>query len=71
MKQTEFLKEKYPPNTRIKLILMGEDPNPVPPESEGVVQYVDDAGNIHVKWDNGRTLSLIYGEDEFIKLGGK
>ena len=29
---------------------------------------MDDIGTIHPKWDNGRTLGIIVGEDEFRKL---
>lgn len=31
----------------------------------GTVTLVDDYGTVHVKWDNGSTLGLITGEDEW------
>ncbi|WP_302932835.1 DUF4314 domain-containing protein [uncultured Ruminococcus sp.] len=34
------------------------------------VQYVDDAGNIHTVWRNGRTLAVIEGVDDFSKAPG-
>lgn len=32
---------------------------------KGTVRYVDDAGQLGMSWDNGRTLSLIPNEDRF------
>lgn len=42
-----------------------EDPDPIPDGATGTVTGVDDWGHIHVQWDNGRTLSVIPGEDSF------
>ena len=51
---------------RIKLTSMVDDPNPIPAGTEGTIILVDDAGIIHVKWDNGRTLGVIPGVDEYV-----
>ena len=64
----EQIKKKYPPGTRIELISMKDPYSPVPPGTRGTVQMVDDAGTIHPKFDNGRTLGIIVGEDEFMVL---
>ncbi len=61
----EESRRKYPKGTRIELIRMGEDPRPVPPGTRGTVVYVDDMGQIGMRWDNGQSLSLIPGEDSF------
>ena len=58
----------YPPGTRLELISMGKDPDPVPPGTRGTVERVNSLGDIEVNWDNGRSLSLIPGEDSFRKL---
>ena len=58
----------YPPGTRLELISMGKDPDPVPPGTRGTVERVNSLGDIEVDWDNGRSLSLIPGEDSFRKL---
>lgn len=63
------LREKYPPGTKIILHHMN-DPYPVPDGTVGMVEYVDDGGNIHVAWSNGRMLSVIEGVDVFSKCSG-
>ena len=57
----------HPPSTRIELELM-VDAYAVPPGTRGTVDHVDDMGNVHTKWDNGRTLSAIPGVDSLRKL---
>ncbi len=54
---------------RIKFLAHGEpDPQPLTPGSEGLVEEVDDAGTIQVKWDNGRGLGLVYGVDQYCRF---
>ncbi|MBR0510003.1 MAG: DUF4314 domain-containing protein [Clostridia bacterium] len=67
----ERMKQEYPPGTRIQLDHMEDPWAPVPPGTRGTVAYVDDIGQIGMKWDNGRTLSLVPGEDSFRKLTDK
>lgn len=58
------IKEQYPAGTRIKLGYMN-DPDAVPAGTTGTVFLVDSIGQIHVKWDNGRTLPVVWGVDSF------
>ena len=44
------------------------DPRPVEDNMRGTVITVDDMSAIHCKFDNGRQLGLIPGEDSFRKL---
>ena len=66
--EVEALRARYPVGTRIQLLEMNDPYSPVPPDMLGTVVHVDDAGTIHMKWDNGRTLGLIPGEDHFTKV---
>ena len=63
-KEVEELRRQYPKGTRVELISMRDIQAP-PPGTCGVIQGVDDAGSILVRWNNGSSLSLIYGEDSF------
>lgn len=49
---------------RVELISMNDDPNPIETGTEGTIYHVG-GGVINVKWDNGRSLGLIVGEDEY------
>ena len=63
-----MLKSMYPPGTRVLLIQMGDDPRPIEPNTRGTVVAVDDMGTVHCKFDNGRQLGMVYGEDSFRRL---
>jgi hypothetical protein len=54
--------------TRIRLLSMHHDPDPLPVGSLGTITEVNDLGTWHqitVKWDDGRTLMLSVPPDQF------
>ena len=63
----ERIKSEYPKGTRVELTGM-EDPQAPPIGTKGTVVGVDDIGSIMVNWDNGSSLSVVYGEDSCRKL---
>lgn len=64
-KKARQIQERYPPGTRLQLDQMEDPYAPVPPGTLGTVAFVDDAGQVHMEWDNGRTLALVPGIDRF------
>lgn len=64
----ERLRRRYPAGTRVKLVRM-EDEQAPPIGTCGTVLGVDDLGSIMVSWDNGGSLSVVYGEDLCRKIG--
>ena len=67
-RRAEYLKKVYPPGTRVVLNSMGDDPRPIQSGMRGTVEVVDDIGTVHCRFDDGRRLGLIAGEDEFRAL---
>lgn len=67
-RKIESMKERYPKGTRICLDNMENDPHPIQPGTKGTVEFVDDMGTVFCKFDNGRSLGMITGEDSFHKI---
>lgn len=61
------IRESYPEGTRVELDYM-EDTQAPSVGTRGTVLYTDDIGTVHVKWDTGSSLGLVYGEDRFHKV---
>lgn len=58
------LRNMYPPGCRVELDEMEADPYvKLNPGDLGTVQFVDDAGQIHVSWDCGHSLAMVFGVD--------
>ena len=59
---------------RVRMLQMPDDPDPIPAGSTGTVTRVTDGplAQVSVDWDNGRSLSLVPGTDQFevINRGG-
>ena len=68
--EVDEIRKMYPSGTKIKLICMN-DSYGVPSGTKGVVDYVDDDGQIHMNWDNGSSLAIIQGIDKFEKIKEK
>lgn len=61
------IREMYPEGTQIVLTEMRGE-NQMPYGLKGTVKFVDDAGQIHMKWKNGSSLALNINEDTFEKV---
>ena len=62
------VKKDYPPGTRVELISMDDPYSKLMPGEKGTVQFVDDTATIHVSWDCGSGLGIVYGEDSCKKI---
>ena len=59
-----ILKEMYPAGSRVKLEEIVSDlESGLKPGELGTVLGLDNAGGLHIAWDQGKNLTLIYGED--------
>lgn len=62
--EIERLRNIYEPGIKVRLIHMEDEPQMVE-GLEGTIDYVDDALQIHVNWENGSSLALIPEVDKF------
>ena len=67
MNNVDFLRKMYPVGCKVELHFM-DDPFAPPSGTVGEVMFVDDIGQIHVKWENGSSLALIPDVDSFSKV---
>lgn len=58
----ERVRREYPAGTRVELIKM-DDAQAPPVGTKGTVMGVDDTGSLLMRWDNGSSLNVVYGED--------
>ena len=65
--EVERLRQQYPAGTVVKLVRMDDSQAP-PPGTKGTVRYVDDIGTIHVSWETGSSLGVVYGMDKIEKV---
>jgi hypothetical protein len=70
--ELERLREEYPTGTVLELTKdMMSDGKPEEgffKNLQGKLAYIDDAGQLHMKWNNGRSLALIPEVDHFKKV---
>ena len=59
------MREKYPPGTRVEVISLCNEEEHLKPGMKGTVVGVDDQPVLLVHWDNGSSLSLLIGQDQF------
>lgn len=64
-KKLARLRAKYPEGTKIILHAMSGEPT-MRDGLRGTVTYIDDIGQIHMKWENGSRLALI--EDDWFDV---
>lgn len=57
------LRDEYPPGTKVELIQMCDPYRDMPCGLKGIVEHVDDAGGIHINWENGSSLAALHGID--------
>ena len=64
-KLVESMREQYPPGTRVEVISLCNEEEHLKPGMKGTVVGVDDQPALLVHWDNGSSLSLLIGQDQF------
>ncbi len=64
------IKRRYLAGTRVRLFFTSDPYTKLREGSEGTVDHVDDIGTIHVNWDDGSTLGMVFPEDKLTRIIG-
>lgn len=64
----QMLRDKYTVGSRVELVQMDDPYSKLKLGAKGIVTGVDDIGTIHVHWENGSTLGILYGVDKCLKI---
>ena len=60
----QALRKRYPKGTRVVLVRMNDSYTKLRPGDLGTIDFIDDAGTLFCRWDNGSTIGVVFGEDE-------
>ena len=63
----EKLRKDFTPGTKVVLEEMSDPYRNMPEGLKGTVMHVDDAGGIHIQWENGSSLAALHGIDRIKK----
>lgn len=66
----EAVRARYPKGTRVELVSMDDPYSKLKPGDRGIVKFVDDTATVHVSWDCGSGLGVVYGVDKIRILEG-
>ncbi len=61
--QLEFIRSKFPEGCRIELVSTKDPYTNLKRGDQGTVTFVDDMATIHINWDNGSGLGMVYPVD--------
>lgn len=64
-KEIEKIKKIYIPGQKLELINLYSSFNVLLPGTKGMIEFIDDLGNIHVIWEHKKNIQLVVGIDEF------
>lgn len=64
----EHIRKLYPNGCRVELVSLSDPYADLESGSKGTVDCVDSIGTIHINWDCGSGLGVVYGIDRIRKL---
>ena len=62
------VKSEFQKGTRVECVRLNDPWSPIHPGEKGTVDLVDDVGTIHIRWDSGRYLGAVLGEDKVMAI---